>query len=201
MALARSCRAAFAPLHRANRLHTSAVLSARQNAAATPAPTKTRRAVPDLEPLKFDDEVLQDQLPAEDDAPEPTHRYFQQQRNMLYYLRLIEHEMPKLVGAWYSARLPGASLNYRLCSVPQAVRPSRCVSTTRRPFCLVRWRATSGYRQACHRRPSRSPPAQERGSDSQVQAAGRRSVEPGCTYGCGNFRGGGRRRARVLQDL
>lgn len=98
MALVRSCRAAFAPLHRANRLHTSAVLSARQNAAAAPASTKLRRVVPDLEPLKFDDEVLEDQVPAEDDAPEPTHKYLEQQRNMLYYLRLIEHEMPKLVG-------------------------------------------------------------------------------------------------------
>ncbi|KAL1951558.1 hypothetical protein VTO73DRAFT_707 [Trametes versicolor] len=97
MALVRSCRAAFAPLHRANRLHTSAVLSARQNAAAAPASTKLRRVVPDLEPLKFDDEVLEDQVPAEDDAPEPTHKYLEQQRNMLYYLRLIEHEMPKLV--------------------------------------------------------------------------------------------------------
>ncbi|KAI0375282.1 hypothetical protein BV20DRAFT_260388 [Pilatotrama ljubarskyi] len=110
MALARSCRAAFAPLFRANHLHTSAVLCARQDAAAAPAPTKMRRVVPDLEPLDFDDEIFEDQLPAEDDAPEPMHKYLQQQRNMLYYLRLIEHEMPKLVAYRKPFVAPDASL-------------------------------------------------------------------------------------------
>lgn len=96
MALARSCRAAFAPVFRARQLHTTSVLSAKK--PATPAPARTRRAVPDLEPFTIDEEVLEDQLPAEDDAGEPTHKFIQQGRNMLYYLRLIEHEMPKLVG-------------------------------------------------------------------------------------------------------
>ncbi|KAI0639683.1 mitochondrial ribosomal subunit protein-domain-containing protein [Trametes polyzona] len=104
MALARPCRAAFASVFRAKHLHTSSVLSARQDAAAA-TPSRTRRAVPDLEPLKFDDEVFEDQAPVEDDAPEPMHRYLQQQRNMLYYLRLIEHEMPKLV-AYRKAFVP-----------------------------------------------------------------------------------------------
>ncbi|RPD81912.1 hypothetical protein L226DRAFT_475371 [Lentinus tigrinus ALCF2SS1-7] len=40
---------------------------------------------------------MMDQAPVEDDAPEPMHKALQQQREMLYYLRLIEHEMPKLV--------------------------------------------------------------------------------------------------------
>ncbi|KAH9898123.1 mitochondrial ribosomal subunit protein-domain-containing protein [Cubamyces lactineus] len=97
MALARSCRAAFAPVFRANHFHTCSVLSAR-SAPATPASAKTKRVVvPNLEPVPFEDDVFEDQLSQEDDAPEPTHKYLQQQRNMLYYLRLIEHEMPKLV--------------------------------------------------------------------------------------------------------
>ncbi|KAI0830590.1 mitochondrial ribosomal subunit protein-domain-containing protein [Trametes gibbosa] len=95
MALARSCRAAFAPIFSSRQLHTTSTLFAKK--AATPAAAKTRRAVPDLEPFTLDEDVLEDQLPAEDDAGEPTHKYLQQQRNMLYYLRLIEHEMPKLV--------------------------------------------------------------------------------------------------------
>ena len=44
---------------------------------------------------------MEDQVPVEDDAPEPTHKYLEQQRQMLYYLRLIEHEMPKLVGEFH----------------------------------------------------------------------------------------------------
>lgn len=33
-----------------------------------------------------------------DDATSAGHLLLQQQRQLLYYLRLIEHEMPKLVG-------------------------------------------------------------------------------------------------------
>ena len=96
MALARSCRAAFAPVFRANHFHTCSVLSAR---AAPAASAKSKRvAVPNLEPFPVEEDVFEDQLRQEDDAPEPTHKYLQQQRNMLYYMRLIEHEMPKLVG-------------------------------------------------------------------------------------------------------
>ncbi|KAI8980734.1 mitochondrial ribosomal subunit protein-domain-containing protein [Trametes punicea] len=96
MALTRPCRAAFAPLIGANRFHTCSVLAARQNAAA-PAPSRTRRAVPNLEPFEIDEDIFEDQVPQEDDVPEPTHKYLQQQRSVLHYLRLIEHEMPKLV--------------------------------------------------------------------------------------------------------
>ncbi|KAI0721370.1 hypothetical protein C8T65DRAFT_631472 [Cerioporus squamosus] len=97
MALSRSCRAALAPIFRPRHFHTCSVLAARQQAAASAAPTKARRTVPNLEPLPIDEDALMDQRPAEDDAPEPMHKYLQQQREMLYYLRLIEHEMPKLV--------------------------------------------------------------------------------------------------------
>ena len=100
MALSRSCRAALAPVLRSHRFHTCSVLAARKG-SQTPAaaPSKAKRTVPSLEPFEIDDDALVDQRPPEDDAPEPMHRYLQQQRDMLYYLRLIEHEMPKLVGA------------------------------------------------------------------------------------------------------
>lgn len=99
MALSRSCRAALAPVFRAKQFHTGSVLAARQSAGSpVAAAPKARRVVPNLEPLEYDDDALADQVREGDDAPEPTHRYLQQQREMLYYLRLIEHEMPKLVG-------------------------------------------------------------------------------------------------------
>ncbi|KAM5530617.1 hypothetical protein V8D89_015735 [Ganoderma adspersum] len=98
MALSRSCRAALVPVFCAKHFHTGSVLAARQGAgSAVAAAPKARRVVPNLEPLEYDDDALADQVREGDDAPEPTHRYLQQQREMLYYLRLIEHEMPKLV--------------------------------------------------------------------------------------------------------
>ena len=106
MALSRSCRAALAPALRAKHFHTGSVLAARRGAGAPAAvPAKTRRAVPSLEPLQIDEDALADQVKDGDDAPEPTHKYLQQQRETLYYLRLIEHEMPKLVGACFSGRV------------------------------------------------------------------------------------------------
>ncbi|KAI0756730.1 mitochondrial ribosomal subunit protein-domain-containing protein [Daedaleopsis nitida] len=110
MALSRSCRAALTPVFRQRPFHTCFVLAARQGGqAAAAAPPKARRAVPDLEPFEIDEDVMEDQRPPEDDAPEPTHRYLQQQREMLYYLRLIEHEMPKLVAYRKSFVPPDAS--------------------------------------------------------------------------------------------
>lgn len=38
----------------------------------------------------------------EDDTTAAGHIWLQQQRQTLQYLRLIEHEMPKLVGEFYS---------------------------------------------------------------------------------------------------
>ncbi|KAJ3010808.1 hypothetical protein NUW54_g2368 [Trametes sanguinea] len=82
MALARSSRAAL-------------LCSNASSSAA--APKAKRVVVPKLEPFELDEDIFEDQLPQDDDAPEPTHKYLQQQRSVLYYLRLIEHEMPKLV--------------------------------------------------------------------------------------------------------
>ena len=108
MALSRSCRAALAPVFRARHFHSGSVLAARKgsgDAAPAPAAARTRRAPPKLEALEYDELLLEDQLPERDDAPEPTHKFLQQQRDMLYYLRLIEHEMPKLVGACFPSRV------------------------------------------------------------------------------------------------
>ena len=85
------------------------MLAARQEAAASVAPSRAKRIVPNLEPLPIDDDAMMDQVPVEDDAPEPMHKYLQQQRDMLYYLRLIEHEMPKLVGAYSFDRVSCAA--------------------------------------------------------------------------------------------
>ncbi|TBU34637.1 mitochondrial ribosomal subunit protein-domain-containing protein [Dichomitus squalens] len=98
MALSRSSRTAFAHVFRTNHFHTGSVLNARQSPGApAAAAAKARRAIPSLEPLLIEEDALEDQVRDGDDAPEPTHKYLQQQREMLYYMRLIEHEMPKLV--------------------------------------------------------------------------------------------------------
>ena len=99
MALSRSCRNALSHISHTKHFHTCSVLAARKAVTTPSTPARsTRRAVPNLEPFPYDDDLLSGQLKMEDDAPEPTHKYLQQQRELLYYLRLIEHEMPKLVG-------------------------------------------------------------------------------------------------------
>ena len=57
--------------------------------------------------LEDDMEELWEHLedsPEVDDAPSSGHLILQQQRMLLDYLRLIEHEMPKLVGTslWFT---------------------------------------------------------------------------------------------------
>ena len=101
MALPRTCKTALCPIFRIRHFHTSSALAARKAPTATAtsaASSSNRRPLPPLEPFEYEDDLLADQAGPEDDVPEPMHRYLQQQREMLYYLRLIEHEMPKLVG-------------------------------------------------------------------------------------------------------
>jgi small subunit ribosomal protein S35 len=76
------CRASFT----ARKFHTSSVCLARgenrQSARANDVPFD----LTDLEPAEDDDTTV------------GGHLMLRQQRQLLYHLRLIEHEMPKLVG-------------------------------------------------------------------------------------------------------
>jgi len=52
-------------------------------------------------PLTFEDALEGIKLDyGEDDTPSAGHLMLRQKRQILYYLRLIEHEMPKLVGVF-----------------------------------------------------------------------------------------------------
>lgn len=89
---------------------SSKLLFPRQSRNDTPDGQTGRRTHSVLED---DMEDLWDQLeePADvEDSPSGGHIVLQQQREVLHYMRLIEHEMPKLVGeflvfAFYSIRL------------------------------------------------------------------------------------------------
>lgn len=65
---------------------------------ASSAPLLARRAKPE-EKLTPDQafDLLEDEYD-DDDTASAGHLMLRQQRQVLYYLRLIEHEMPKLVG-------------------------------------------------------------------------------------------------------
>jgi len=77
---------------------SSSTVFARQKRSAEEAPVGGRRRVSvleeDLEDA-WDTIDLEDEV---DDAPSLDHMILEQQRQMLHYMRLIEHEMPKLVG-------------------------------------------------------------------------------------------------------
>ena len=46
----------------------------------------------------FDMDILEEKF-AHDDTTSVGHLFLAQQRRLLYYMRLIEHDMPKLAGA------------------------------------------------------------------------------------------------------
>lgn len=60
---------------------------------------------------------MEDQAKPEDDIPEPGHRRLEQQRQILYYMRLIEHEMPKLVGVYHRNSPLVRDVHVRPCSI------------------------------------------------------------------------------------
>lgn len=46
----------------------------------------------------------------DDDTTSAGHLMLREQRRVLYYLRLIEHEMPKLVGEYYTSGIPSIKI-------------------------------------------------------------------------------------------
>lgn len=90
MSLARSCRPTLSHIFHSRAIHCSAARSmARMNKAATVQGDELADAILDLKAQQIGD-----------DTSAAGHMVLQQQRKLLYYLRLIEHEMPKLVGEY-----------------------------------------------------------------------------------------------------
>lgn len=89
-ALARSYRPAARNVLQRRHLHATATASA----------VMPRIQTDDL-PVDMDDMVPQ----SEPDATSAGHLWLRQQRKVLYYMRLIEHELPELVGACISRRV------------------------------------------------------------------------------------------------
>jgi hypothetical protein len=78
----------------------------------------------------------------DNDASSAGHLYLMQQRQNLRYLRLIEHEMPKLVGERETRKLLiDASLDCltRVASISQTVRPPDIRNAARGPVHIL-WR-------------------------------------------------------------
>lgn len=64
------------------------------------SPVRARRTRPVIEEDITDDDFFEllTEAPEVADSPSSGHLMLREQRQMLHYLRLIEHEMPKLVG-------------------------------------------------------------------------------------------------------
>ncbi|KAH9947144.1 mitochondrial ribosomal subunit protein-domain-containing protein [Amylocystis lapponica] len=88
MSVTRASRAALPSFHHAHHFHSSAASMARRNTAST----KEKR----VGGLLISEDIISEE-PAGTDTSSAGHLRLQQQRQRLYYLRLIEHEMPKLV--------------------------------------------------------------------------------------------------------
>jgi hypothetical protein len=90
---------------------------------------------------------LDDIVDSENDTTSAGHIYLLQQQQNLRYLRLIEHEMPKLVGE----STLDASVDRLTChiSLSQAIRPSNVGNAPGCPV-LILWRGSaSRHREAC----------------------------------------------------
>ena len=91
--------------------------------------------------------TLDDIVDDENDTSSVGHIYLLQQQQNLRYLRLIEHEMPKLVGE-SSADTPMDRLTYHI-SLSQAIRPSD-VGNASGCSVLILWRGSaSRHCEAC----------------------------------------------------
>ncbi|OBZ78617.1 37S ribosomal protein S24, mitochondrial [Grifola frondosa] len=137
MALTGSCRAALTPVLRVGRFHTCAITRARAE-RSNPAVIKDRRAQI-ANPLDLDGEDLRG--PQQEDITAAGHLVFQQQRQLLYYLRLIEHEMPKFVAYRKPFSPPGPSMPLVIRSIsyggeahPAAAKRTIVVPVARLPL-------------------------------------------------------------------
>jgi hypothetical protein len=84
---------------------------------------------------------LDDIVENENDSSSTGHLYLAQQRQNLHYLRLIEHEMPKLVGEWnrFHASLDYLTARNRTYSLSQTVQPSDFRNPARCPVHVLSW--------------------------------------------------------------
>ncbi len=97
-----------------------------------------------LTPNDYED-ILSDDY-EDDDTVTLGHIQLQRQRETLHYLRLIEHEMPKLVGALTTLSSRRPFLTVFLYSIPKTLHPTHARNTSRRPVYLIWRRTTSCYR-------------------------------------------------------
>lgn len=90
-----TCRVELARLQQCRRFSVSSGLLQRQR----PGLDERRRvSVLEEDPEELFESFEDDGTPEIVDAPSGAHMVLQRERELLHYLRLIEHEMPKLVG-------------------------------------------------------------------------------------------------------
>jgi hypothetical protein len=95
--------------------------------------------------------TLDDIVENDNDSSSAGHLYLAQQRQNLHYLRLIEHEMPKLVGECSPCQRVCQILltRTRKPSFSQTVYPSNVRNAARCPVLVLRWRRASRDCEAC----------------------------------------------------
>lgn len=136
------------PLYASSLLHfsTSSTVLQRRQRIAEDMSRRTRSILED------DLEDLWDQIeePSDiEDSPSVGHLVLQQQRLLLNYMRLIEHEMPKLVGEYNSISGEWKQLN---CagSFPKTFHPSHHGHALDRTLLKLPGRAAPSDNQTCH---------------------------------------------------
>ena len=97
LAAQRACRPLRLAILRTNHFHTSTVVAA-QGSPTGPDLKANIYNLPALRAMDFTDKELRELGEDDPDATSGGHLRLQQQRRILYYWRLIEHEMPNLVG-------------------------------------------------------------------------------------------------------
>ena len=116
------------------------------------------------------------------------HVMLSQQRQLLHYMRLIEHEIPELVGVCSLHAIPVQpvlSIDPVPCSLPKTVYPPTTHSPSCSPVHLV-WRRTSyGYSQTRDCRTSRVASSEGRAGTASFQSACRSTVVRRASERCG----------------
>jgi hypothetical protein len=95
LGLARSMRLPALHTAASRQFHASAAVAKRNRGE------RKIKSVFDSPPVVFEDLTTDDEDP-EHDISAAGHLWLRQQRRMLYYMRLIEHEVPQLVGELHS---------------------------------------------------------------------------------------------------
>lgn len=131
MSLTRASRASLASFRNAHTFHSSAPVMARK---MLPGSAVEKR----VGGISIAEDVISEEVQG-NDTTSAGHLMLRQKRQHLYYLRLIEHEMPKLVGESYRYTFLRLFRDRALGSLPQTIRATKLVKPSHHSQHII-WR-------------------------------------------------------------